>query len=92
MENDSWKILCDATIQTDHAIEARSPEIVLIDKTENECTIIEFECPFDSRIEEREKDKMKGYNDLKRELKKIWDMPIKVIPAVVGGLGTAPKK
>ena len=23
--------------------------------------------PFDSRIEEREKDKMKGYNDLKKE-------------------------
>ena len=47
------------------------------------CKIIDFACPFDSRIEEREKDKMKGYNDLKRELKKIWDMPVKVIHEVV---------
>ena len=23
---------------------------------------------------------MNGYNDLKRELKKIWDMPVKIIP------------
>ena len=45
-----------------------------------------------SRIEERGKDKMKGYNDLKRELKKIWDMPVKVIPVVEGALGTTPKK
>ena len=35
---------------------------------------------------------MQGYNDLKRELKKIWEMPVKVIPVVVGALGTAPKK
>ena len=53
---------------------------------------MEFACPFDSRIEEGEKDKMKGYNDLKRELQKIWDMPVKVIPVVVGAFGTTPKK
>ena len=44
------------------------------------------------RIEEREKDKIKGYNDLKREMKKIWDMPLKVIPLVVSALGTTLKK
>ena len=39
----------------------------------------------------REKDKMKGYNNLKRELKK-YGMPVKVIPVVVGAFGTTPKK
>ena len=53
--------------------------------------IIDFACPFDSRIEKKEKTKLKSYNDLKRELKKIWDMPVKVIP-VIGVLGTTPKK
>ena len=66
--------------------------MVIIDKTKNECKITDFTCPLDSSIEEREKDKMKGYNDLKRELKKIWDMPLKVIPVVVGALETTPKK
>ena len=66
--------------------------MVIIDKTKCECKIIDFTCPSDSRIEGREKDKMKGYVDLKRELKKIWDMPMKVIPVVVGALGTTPKK
>ena len=92
MENDSWKILWDFSIQTDHVIEARRPGLVIIDKTKNECKIIDFACPFDGRIEEREKDKMKGYNDLKTELKKIWDMPLKVIPVVEGALGATPKK
>ena len=42
--------------------------------------IIDFAWPFDNRTEEMEKDKMKGYNDLKRESKKIWDIPVKVNP------------
>ena len=33
--------------------------MVIIDKTKNKCKIIDFACPVDSRIEEREKDKMK---------------------------------
>ena len=35
---------------------------------------------------------MKGYNDLKRELKKIWDMSVKVISVLVDALGITPKK
>ena len=78
-------------MQTDHVIEIRRPDTVIIDKTKNECKIIDFVCPFNSRIEESKKDKMKGDNNLKRELEKIWDMPVKVIP-VVCALGTTPKK
>ena len=35
---------------------------------------------------------MKSYNNLKRELKKIWAISVKVIPVVVGALGVTPKK
>ena len=91
-EKDSLKILWDVTIQTDHVIEVRRPDTVLIDEASNECKIISFACPSDSRIEKREKDKMKGYNNLKIEWKKIWDMPVKIIPAIVGALGTTPKE
>ena len=55
MENNSWKILWHVTIQTDHVIKARRPDMVIIDKTKNECKIIDFACPFGGRIEEREK-------------------------------------
>ena len=92
VENDSWKILWDFAIQTDHVIEARRPDMVIIDKTKIECKDIAFASSFDSRIEEREKDKMKGCNNLERELKKIWYMLVKEIPVVVGALGTTPKK
>ena len=36
MGNDSWKILWDFIIQTDHFIEAGRPDMVIIDKIKNE--------------------------------------------------------
>ena len=44
------------TIQTDHVIEARTANMVIIDKTKNKCKIIDFAGPFDSRMETTERD------------------------------------
>ena len=39
----------------------------------------------------KENEKMDKYLDLARELKKIWNMKVKVIPIVIGTLGTVTK-
>ena len=39
-------------------IEARRPDLVVVDKKERSCKIIDFAFPGDSRIEEKEKDKI----------------------------------
>ena len=46
----------------------------------------------DSKIEEEEKDKTETYQDLGRELQKIWNVKVKIIPLVVGSLGAIPKQ
>ena len=46
----------------------------------------------DSRIEKKEKDKIEKYQDLRRELQKIWKVKVKIIPLVVGSLGAIPKQ
>ena len=76
---------------TDHVIEARRPDLVVVDKKERNCKIIDFAVPGDSRIEE-EKDKIEKYQDLGRELQKIWNVKVKIIPLVVGSLGAIPKQ
>ena len=58
----------DFNIQTDHVIEVRRPDLVVVDKKERSCKIIDFAVPGDSRIEEKEKDKIEKYQDLRREL------------------------
>ena len=91
LENEDYKILRDFSIQTDHVIPARRPYLVVVDK-ERSCKITDFGVPGDSRIEEKEKDKIEKYQDLGEELQKIWDAKVKIIPLVVGSLGTIPKQ
>ena len=90
LDNEDYKILWGFSIQTDHGIEARRADLVVVDKKERSCKIIYFAVLGDSRIEE-EKDKIEKYQDLGRELQKIWDVKVKIIPLVVGSLGAIPK-
>ena len=60
LENEDYKILWDFSIQTDHVIEARAPDLVVVDKKERSCKIIDFAVPGDRRVEEKEKDKIEN--------------------------------
>ena len=42
LENEDYKILWNFSIQTDHVIEARRPDLVVVDKKERSCKIIDF--------------------------------------------------
>ena len=39
LENEDYKILWDFSIQTDHVIEVRRPDLVVVDKKERSCKI-----------------------------------------------------
>ena len=43
-------------------------------------------------MEEKEKDKIEKYQDLGRELQKIWNVKVKIIPLVVGSLSAIPEQ
>ena len=79
-------------IQTDHLISARRFYLIIINKKKKNRTfkIVDFAVPVDHRIKliECEKDK---YLDLARELKKLWNMKVTIVPIVIGAFGTATK-
>ena len=91
LENEDYKILWDFSIQTDHEIGARRPDLVVVDKKNRACQVIDFAVPGDSRIEDKEREKIEKYQDLARELQKVWNVRVKIIPLVVGSLGAIPK-
>ena len=45
-----------------------------------------------SRIEEKEKEKIEKYQDLRRDLQKIWNVRVKIILLVMGSLGAISKE
>ena len=93
VENEEVKILWDVMIQCDREIKARKPDIVVVNKNERSCAIIDIAIPGDIRVSEKEKEKIERYQELKREIKRMWNIrSIKVIPVVVGALGSTSKK
>ena len=40
---------------------------------------------------DKEKEKIDKYRDLARELRKLWKVKTRVVPTVIGALGTIPK-
>ena len=89
VENENCKILWDFNIQTDHVIEARRPDMIVVDKVKKTCTIIDFAIPYNIRVNNKLSEK---YQDLARELRKSWNMKVKVIPIIIGTLGTTPRE
>ena len=69
-------------------IEHCRPDLLLVRKKTKEATIIDIAVPGDTRIVDREQEKILKYQDLKREIKKVWQLrKVQVVPIVVGALG-----
>ena len=91
LENATHKLLWDFNIQMDHLIPARRPDLMIIHKKERTCKIVDFSVPADHRIKLKECEKRDKYLDLARELKKLWNMQVTIIPIVIGVFGTVTK-
>ena len=91
LENDKHKLLWDFDIQTDHLISARRPDLIIINKKKRICKIVDFAVPADHRIKLKECEKRDKYLDFARELKKLWNLKVTIIPIVIGAFGTVNK-
>ena len=87
-QNQDFKLQWDFMIQSDIIIQARSTDIILLDKVQTEVKIIEIAIIGDSRIEGKKQWKIKKYEEVKEEIGKLWNMrKVTVIPVVIGALG-----
>lgn len=91
IENDQAKVLWDYGIRTDRVIRANRPDVTLIDKVKKKVSLIDVAVPWDTRVEEKEREKIDKYQDLKIEIRRIWDMPVEIVPIIIGTLGTIPR-
>ena len=90
LENDSHKLLWDFNIHTDHLIQVRRPDLIMINKKENlqNSRLCCLGWPLNKTERMWKEDK---YLDLARELKKLWNMQVTIIPIVIGAFGTVTK-
>ena len=83
LENDTYKLLWDFDMHTDHLISARRPDLIIINRKKRTCKIVDFAVPADHTIKLKECEKKDKYLDHARELKKLWNMQVTTIPIVI---------
>ena len=89
VENEEIKVLWDINIQCRNLIEARRPDLIVIDKKQQKGIFTDIAVPADKRVEEKEKEKVEKYRDLKREVRRLWKLRnVEIVPVVIGTLGS----
>ena len=56
------------------------------------CRIVDSAVPTTHWVKLKESEKKDNYQDLARELKKLWNMKLTLIPIVIGALGTVTER
>ena len=83
VENEEGKILWDVMIQCNRDIKVRKPDIVVVNKNKRSCAIIDIAIPGAIRVTQKIEGKNERYQELTREIKRMWNIrSIKVIPVV----------
>ena len=80
-------MLWDLSVRTEHEIEDRRPDLLILDKRENNCQIIDVAIAEDGRVRAKEDEKVEKYQDLAREIRKMWGIKTKVSTHSGGGIG-----
>jgi len=78
-------------VQTDRHISANRPDIIIKDKMNSTCKLIDMTVPCDKNVSSKEIEKKSKYKNLEIEIQRMWKMKTEVIPIVIGALGTIKK-
>ena len=79
----------DFKIQTDKHLAHNIPDITVVEK--KQVWLIDVAIRGDSRINQKEVEKITKYQDLKVEVERLWEKKATVVPVVIGTLGVIPR-
>lgn len=86
-DNPRVTILWNTQVHTDRHIAANKPDIVIKDKEDKKCLIIDVSVPLDNNVNLKFAEKKLKYKDLEIEVARLWNLKTKIIPIIIGATG-----
>ena len=75
-------------VRTDRTIPNNKPDIIIRDNEKGTCMLIDAAISGDRNVIKKEAEKILKYKDLIIEIQRMWNVKIKLIPAIIGATGT----
>jgi hypothetical protein len=84
-------VLRNQGIQTDREVLANSPDIIIKNKKDKICLLIDITIPLDRNVIHKESEKKLKYENLSIEIQRKWNMKCFVILVITGATGIVTK-
>jgi hypothetical protein len=84
-------VLWNQAVHTDREVTAYRPDIIIKNKKEKTCTLIDVAIPADRNVVQKEAEKKLKHNSLGIEIQRMWNLKCTIIPVVIGATGIVTK-
>jgi hypothetical protein len=90
-EHEDITVLWTQGIQTDREVLANRPAIIVKNKKDKTCLLIDVAIPSDKNVIQKKAEKKLKYKNLRIESQRMWNMKCFVIPVIIGITGIVSK-
>ena len=80
-------VLWNQAVHTDREVTANKTDIIIKNRKEKTCTLIEVAIPADRKVVQKEAAKKSKYKSLCIEIQRMWNLKCTIIPAIIGATG-----
>jgi len=82
-------VLWSQEVHTDREVTANRPDVIIKNKKDKTCTLIDVAIPADRNVVQKEVGKKLKYKSLCIEIQRMWNLKCTIIPIIIGATGIA---
>jgi len=80
-------VLWNQAVHIDRDVTANRPDVIIINKKEKTCTLIDMAIPADRNVVQNEAEKKLKYKGLCIEIQRMWNLKCTIVPVIIGATG-----
>ena len=86
-EEGDFTVLWNQAVHTDREVTANRPDIIIKNKKEKTCTLIDVAIPAYRNVVQKEAEKKIKYKSLCIEIQRMWNLKCTIVPVITGANG-----
>ena len=80
-------VLWNQAVHTDREVATNRPDIIIKNKKEKTCTLIDVAITADRNVVQKEAENNLKYKSLCKEIQRMWNLKCTIVPVIIGATG-----